>query len=44
MRHSTQIGQYGIEYVERLGDQWRLVGAVEADQDEVRVEIGVVFS
>lgn len=30
-----EFGEYGIEYVKKLSDQWRLVLSVEGDQDEV---------
>ncbi len=31
-----ELGDYGIEYVKRIGDQWRLVLALEGVQDELK--------
>ncbi len=30
-----EFGEYGIEYVKRLSDRWRLVLAIEGEQDEL---------
>jgi len=38
-----ELGEYGIEYVKRLSDQWRLVVAVEGDQDEVQAILEVQY-
>src|SRR5262245_27028724 len=31
----AELGEYAIEYVKRLSDQWRLVLSVEGEQDEI---------
>jgi len=31
----AELGEYSIEYVKRLSDQWRLVLSVEGEQDEI---------
>src|SRR5947208_8702026 len=38
-----ELGEYGIEYVKRLSDKWRLVGAVEGDQDEVQAILEIQY-
>src|SRR5438093_4049763 len=38
-----ELGEYGIEYVKRLSDKWRLVAAVEGDQDEVQAILEVQY-
>jgi len=38
-----ELGEYGIEYVKRLSDKWRLVAAVEGDQDEVQAIVEIQY-
>src|SRR6266571_2363209 len=38
-----ELGEYGIEDVKRLSDKWRLVAAVEGDQDEVSAILEVQY-
>src|SRR6266702_2737748 len=38
-----ELREYGIEDVKRLSDKWRLVAAVEGDQDEVQAIVEIQY-